>query len=206
MKKNKYTTSKRLSVLLTVITVLGLVALASGCGKKKDSTDLEAIFTGTGGTGTNGTGTGTSGTGTGTGGTGTGTEKPPKLYCAEGQYGSGYVSTNAGARLYDGEIVHGTSKYGFVKIDLSNVDPTARAASCRLHYYITKPGPAAHGIHKSDADPQAGDKYLESGATLLSKLNPPKISTWTSWTISLSAINDAVASGQGYKTFLFKPC
>ncbi|MHC4660919.1 MAG: hypothetical protein ACYS8W_04460 [Planctomycetota bacterium] len=197
----------------TYLTINVNAAPGTGTGTGTGSTGTGTGTTGTGtgttstGTGTSGTGTGTGGTGTGsgTGTTGTGTEKPPQLFCAVGQFASGHVTTNAGTTLHDGEIIQGTSKYGFVKIDLSNVDPSARAVTAYLKFYINKPGPVSMGIHRSYKDPQGSDKYLETGATLLGKPNPPPVSTTFSFSVK-NPLNNALQSGSTFITFLFKPC
>jgi hypothetical protein len=177
---------------LLSITVILCFAGVTGCQKK--SSDINPVFTGSGGTGTgtstetapwtgNGTGTG-SGTATGTGsstltgtgtstdsgtGTGSGGTQPSVLPCFEGPFATG-TNVYREDRMTDGEmsVYLSSSLQGFIKVDLRGVDTSARIATATLNIYITygsKSGQAT--LYSNNIDPQvyAPDYNLWKSAT-----------------------------------------
>ncbi|MHC4662019.1 MAG: hypothetical protein ACYS8W_10060 [Planctomycetota bacterium] len=217
-------------LILALLAALTLTCLF-GCKKKSDIDPLMLIAGETGsGTGiTTSTGTGTdtdsgtiSSTGTGSSsstgaGTGTGGGKPEMLECYYGAYSTG-TNEEETATILDGDLTisDSPSEQGFMKLDLSGIDPSAKVKSMHFYYYVT--GSEKQGkvtLHSTDLDPQV----LAPNANLWQE--PTNWETEFNFTdrvgqlvtyiykeAALNAINEAIATEKGYIVLLLKnkPC
>jgi hypothetical protein len=212
---------KRLTILLVMLAMLGLV-MTAGCSKKSKSSSGAGTGTSTG-TAT-GTGTGGGGNIIGDGGYGTGGTPggyPDKAWVLDGLYATGYIQNG---EKYDGQIYTeklgtDTSKYpyGYAKIDLNKMDTVIQlnpySPSMVLHFYIESfTEVCTCEMSVSTVDPQSSETRLNDP----DRCSKEKICNFesTGWKtfelVGMSSyghyqlIQEQISSGAGFITVLWE--
>lgn len=212
--RNRKTALPRTPALIAAVLVsTALFVLASGgCG------GAAPMGTGTSTYPNSSTGTPTGGGGGSTGGGG-GTAYPTRVECCQGTYATGWFQENS---RHDGEVFISktTPSLGFIKIDLSDINPDAELAgnvyggTLQLHFYVISSTVAPSvDVCLTFGDPQTVANVDELYA---GKTHADLESFSEGWNIydlgwpgksSFEKVRQAISEGRGFITFLFNvPC